>query len=126
MSISFESRGDWAKTFRFLEKAKSSHVESILQKYADMGVNALRSATPVRTGLTASSWSSQIEKTGSGYEIHFLNSNTNRGVNIAFIIQTGHGTGTGGYVSGIDYINPALAPVFDGLAEEAFREVTSA
>lgn len=126
MAISFESRGDWAKTFRFLHKAKDLQVQHILEKYGAKGVSALKSATPKKTGLTAASWSFEVVPVGfSRWELHFLNSNTNKGINIAFILQTGHGTGTGGYVQGIDYINPALAPVFQGLADEAFKEVTS-
>ena len=123
--ISFESQGDWARTFRFLKKASDMKIMSILEKYARLGADALSSDTPKRTGLTAASWHTEIEKTGTGWTIHFLNSNTNKGVNIAYIIQMGHGTGTGGYVEGIDYINPALQPIMKGLAEEAFKEVSS-
>ena len=124
--VSLTSSGDWSKTLAFLEKASNLRIEHILSKYGQMGVEALRSATPVRTGLTASSWSYEVSGGGDRWEIKFSNSNVNRGVNIAFIIQAGHGTGTGGYVQGIDYINPALEPVFHSLADEAFREVTSA
>lgn len=124
---SFASRGDWAKTFKFL--GKTSHMDwlqsKILERYAKEGMNALKTATPRRTGLTAASWSYEIEKTGTGWIIHWKNSNENRGIYIAFILQAGHGTGTGGYVQGIDYINPALAPVFKSLADAAFQEVTS-
>lgn len=125
--VYFESRGDWARTFKFFGKTvKMDWLQHmILEHYAAKGTAALRDGTPKDTGLTAASWSHEIEKTGNGWIIHWRNSNTNKGVNIAFILQAGHGTGTGGYVSGIDYINPALEPVFKGLADAAFREVTS-
>lgn len=119
-------KGDWSKSFDFLQKASDMQIQSILEKFGARGVEALSSATPKRTGLTASSWSYSVNKTGKGWEVNWDNSNVNQGVNIALIIQEGHGTGTGGYVSGIDYINPALTPVFNQLADEAFREVTSA
>ena len=119
-------KGDWSKSFDFLQKASDMQIQSILEKFGERGVEALASTTPKRTGRTASSWSYSVNKTGKGWEVNWENSNVNQGVNIALIIQEGHGTGTGGYVSGIDYINPALGPVFNQLADEAFREVTSA
>ena len=96
-----------------------------LDKYGQAGVAALASATPTDTGKTASSWRYEIISTGSGFKIDFLNSNINENVNIALILQYGHGTGTGGYVAGRDYINPAIQPVFDKLADEAWKEVTN-
>lgn len=121
--ISFRSRGDWNKTSTFLKKAsKSSYVE-ILGQYAEQGVAALSAATPNRTGETANSWSYEIEETGSGYKVVWNNSHINKGVNIAIILQYGHGTGTGGYVEGIDYINPAMRSVFQDMADAAWREV---
>ena len=119
-------KGDWSKSFDFLQKASDMQIQSILEKFGERGVEALASTTPKRTGRTASSWSYSVNKTGKGWEVNWENSNVNQGVNIALIIQEGHGTGTGGYVSGIDYNNPALGPVFNQLADEAFREVTSA
>lgn len=89
-----------------------------------MGVEALAQATPVKTGKTASSWSYDLIKTNSGYELVFSNSNFNNGVPIAVILQYGHGTGTGGWVEGRDYINPALQPVFDKIAKTVWLEVT--
>lgn len=89
-----------------------------------MGVEALAQATPVKTGKTASSWSYDLIKTNSGYELVFSNSNFNNGVPIAVILQYGHGTGTGGWVEGRDYINPALQPVFDEIAKTVWLEVT--
>lgn len=123
--ISFECDGDFSKLIGSLDKLKNFKIDNILTKYANEGVNALRSATPVQTGKTANSWSYKIERTGSGASIFWTNSNINNGVNIAVILQYGHGTGTGGYVQGRDYINPAMRPVFDKIADSAWREVVS-
>lgn len=124
--ITLSSKGDWSRSFDFLENASDVQIQNILERFGARGVDALASATPKRTGLTAASWSYQVSKTGAGWEVTWSNSNTNRGVNIAYLIQMGHGTGTGGYVQGIDYINPAIKPVFDEIADEALREVMSA
>ncbi len=123
--ISFRHKGNFQKTDKFLKKAADSRYLSILEKYGNMGVSALAAATPVESGKTASSWSYEIHTSKSGAEIVWNNSNINKGVNIAIILQYGHGTGTGGYVQGRDYINPALKPIFDKLAEELWREVTT-
>lgn len=124
--IKISSSGDFSKTFKFLEKMQKFKIERILQKYGSKGVSALSSATPIDSGLTASSWTYSIEISGESATIHWLNNNTNNGVNIAVILQYGHGTGTGGYVEGRDYINPALQPIFDRMVEEAWREVVNA
>lgn len=124
--ITFKHRGNFDRMERFLNKVKGKNYLNILDKYGQMGVDALASATPVDSGLTASSWTYEIEQTSGNTTISWLNTNENRGVNIAVILQYGHGTGTGGYVRGRDYINPAMRPVFDKIAEEAWREVTSA
>ena len=97
---------------------------SILDRYGKEGVRALSQATPTDTGLTAISWSYKVETSRSGAKITWYNTNIQNGVPIALILQYGHGTGTGGYVEGRDYINPAIQPIFDKLAEEAWREVT--
>ena len=123
--ISFRHKGDFSKLTRYLERAKNAVRLGILDKYGREGVAALSSATPVESGLTAASWSYEIEHTGGGASIVFSNSNVNKGVPIAIILQFGHGTGTGGWVEGRDYINPAIQPVFDRLAEDAWREVTN-
>ena len=96
---------------------------AILDKYGKRGVDALRSATPIDSGLTADSWEYEIEKTANGYGISWNNTNVNKGVKIALLLQYGHGTGTGGFVQGVDYINPALTPIFDELANAAWNEV---
>ena len=123
--ITFRHKGDFSKTRRYFERLKEIAKFSILDKYVQVGVNALASATPVDSGLTASSWYYQIEHRASGDAIVFYNSHSNKGVQIAIILQYGHGTGTGGYVQGRDYINPAIQPVFDKIVEDVWREVTS-
>lgn len=124
--ISFRSKGDFSKATRYFEQlSKISNLEQVLSKYGQMGVSALASATPTDTGLTASSWYYEIEHQNGGITLSFKNSNINKGVNIAVILQYGHGTGTGGWVAGRDYINPAIQPVFDKIAEDAWREVTN-
>lgn len=122
--ISFRQKGDFSKLDRFLERAKEAARLSILDKYGREGVAALESATPVRSGKTASSWYYEIEHSSNSHIIRFNNSNINKGVNIAIILQYGHGTGTGGWVEGIDYINPAIQPIFDKIADAAWEEVT--
>lgn len=124
--ISFKQKGDFSKTNKFLKKASNLDYSSILNRYGQAGVSALASATPVDTGLTASSWSYEITKSNGKYKITWTNSNIVNGVSIAIILQYGHGTRNGGYVQGRDYINPALQPTFDLLAEAAWREVTNA
>ena len=118
------SRQEGSKTEDFLKHAKELKIETVLNKYGAKGVQALASATPVDSGRTASSWGYEIERDGSGWSIHWTNDNINQNVNIAVILQYGHGTGTGGYVAGRDYINPAIAPIFQEIADEAWKEVT--
>lgn len=122
--ISFEQKGDWSKTFNFLRKHKKFDI-SDLNKYGAEGVRALAAATPTDTGKTADSWDYRIVRGKDYISIEWLNYNIVDDVLIAVILQYGHGTGTGGYVQGIDYINPALAPLFNEIADNAWREVTS-
>ena len=122
--ITLKQKGNFSKLNRYLERVKEAAKISILDKYGKAGVEALSSATPSDTGLTASSWYYKIERTKTSATIQFLNSNINDGVPIAVIIQYGHGTGTGGWVEGRDYINPAIQPIFDEIANEAWKEVT--
>jgi hypothetical protein len=122
--ITFRHKGDFSKLTSFLEKAKNGIHVGILDKYGRAGVAALASATPVDSGETANSWSYEIIHKNGSATIAFYNSNIQNGVPIAIIIQYGHGTGTGGWVEGRDYINPAIQPIFDNLANEAWREVT--
>ena len=124
-AIEFKQKGDFKATASFLEKAKLSVHMLTLDKYGKMGVEALSKATPIKTGLTADSWYYEIEKTNDGTMISWHNSNTSKGYfNIALMLQYGHGTKNGGYVVGTDYINPAIRPVFDKLAKDAWEEVT--
>lgn len=122
--ITFRQKGDFSKASRYLERLKEAAKLGVLDKYGREGVAALVSATPTETGLTASSWTYEIERKGSSVSIVYKNSNINKGVPIAVILQYGHGTGTGGWVQGRDYINPAIQPVFDRIADEAWKEVT--
>lgn len=124
-SIYFENKGDFSKTFKFLNHlTKGAYMKAMLEKYGKRGVEALAAATPVRTGKTASSWSYEIEEKDGKISVTWTNSNIENHVNIALIIQYGHATRNGGYVRGIDYINPALQPIFDAMALEAWKEVT--
>ena len=122
--ISFRHKDDFSKTLGFLERAKEAVKIGDLDKYGREGVAALSSATPVDTGLTASSWYYEIERKGDSVSINFNNSNIQNGVPIAVILQYGHGTGTGGWVQGRDYINPSIQPIFDSIVERAWKEVT--
>lgn len=122
--IRFRQKGDFSKLTRFLEKAKEAVRLGDLDKYGREGVAALASATPVDSGLTANSWYYEIEHNNGSVKLVFKNSNIQNGVPIAIILQYGHGTGTGGWVQGRDYINPAIQPIFDRIADSAWREVT--
>ena len=122
--ITFRQKGDFSKLTRYLEKVKSLVKSSDLDKYGKEGVAALASATPVDTGLTASSWSYEIKHKNRTVSISFKNSNIQNGVPIAIILQYGHGTRNGGWVQGRDYINPAIQPIFDRIVNDAWREVT--
>ena len=122
--ISFRQKGDFSKLTRYLERAKNVVRMGNLDKYGRQGVAALASATPVDTGATANSWYYEVTNQNGSAAITFYNSNIQNGVPIAIILQYGHGTGTGGYVQGRDYINPAIQPVFDQIANDAWREVT--
>lgn len=122
--IVIKQKGDLSKVTGYFERIKEVFKVGELDKYGRKGVEALSNATPIRSGVTASSWSYEIENQNGRVVISFMNSNVNKGVNIAIILQYGHGTRNGGWVQGRDYINPALRPVFDEMANEAWREVT--
>jgi hypothetical protein len=122
--IGFRQKGDFSKTTKFLKRAKNGVRISDLERYGKEGVAALESATPVETGLTARSWYYKISSKNGSTTITFHNSNIQNGVPIAIILQYGHGTRNGGWVQGRDYINPAIQPIFDRLAKDAWREVT--
>ena len=126
MRVKFEVSGGFTKTERFLNRMKRREYLNVLDEFGRDGVQALRNATPVDSGATAEAWDYEIKRTRDCTEIVWINSNINDGVPIAVILQYGHGTGTGGYVQGRDYINPAIRPVFDKIAEKAWKVVTSA
>lgn len=121
--ITFRQKGDFSRLTRFLEKAKEAVHLGDLDKYGRAGVAALASATPVDSGETANSWYYEIMNKNGSAILSFHNSNIQNGVPIAIILQYGHGTGTGGWVEGRDYINPAIQPIFDQIANDAWKEV---
>lgn len=122
--ISFRQKGDFSKTKKFLTNAERAIKNMNLDKFGKEGVAALSSATPIDSGKTSSSWYYDITRSNGSIIISFNNSNINKGVPIAIILQYGHGTRNGGWVQGRDYINPAIQPVFDKIADDAWREVT--
>lgn len=122
--ISFRQKGNFSKLTRYFERVKEAAKISTLDKYGQEGVRALSSATPVDSGQTANSWYYEIKHQNGSVAIVFNNSHINKGVNIAIILQYGHGTGTGGWVQGRDYINPAIQPIFDKIADDAWKEFT--
>lgn len=123
--ITVSASGDFKNLERFLKNASRRNYRRLLEDYGRKGVDALSMATPVDSGITASSWTYDISETSNGFEINWNNSNVNDGVNIAIILQYGHGTGTGGYVQGRDYINPALQSVFDGFVDDLTKAVNN-
>lgn len=124
-SITFRHKGDFSKTEKFFNSLLKLDYLNVLERYGKAGVAALASATPKDSGLTAASWDYEITHNGKETTIAFTNSNVSNGVNIAIILQYGHGTRNGGYVAGRDYINPAIQPIFDKMANEAWKEVTN-
>ena len=123
MKISFSSKGDFSKTIKFLNKVKNVKINNILSKYGKIGVNALSQATPKDSGVTSRSWNYKIEVNNDNASIVWYNTNVVKGVNIAVILQYGHGTRNGGWIEGRDYINPAMKPIFDKIADQVWKEV---
>lgn len=123
MRVWATDKGDFSKTLKWLKKS-TDRVYDILNKYGEMGVRALEQATPVDTSLAASSWGYTIDGSSGEYVLTFHNYDIEGGYNVALLIQYGHGTGTGGYITGRDFINPALQPIFDGLGDEIWKELT--
>jgi hypothetical protein len=125
--ISFRSKGSFAKVESFIRKMqKNNRILDILHKYGLEGISALSLATPENSGRTAHSWGYEVKQKGSVYSLIWTNSDIEDGFPVAVMIQYGHGTGTGGYVQGIDFINPALKPIFEKIATEVWRGVTTA
>lgn len=123
-SMTYTYSGDLKGTRGFLNRLKQDRFVDRLDKYGQMGVKALRDATPRDTGKTANSWDYVIEQTKDSVTITWTNSNENRSIPIALLIQYGHATRNGGWISGIDYINPALKPIFEQIATSAWKEVS--
>lgn len=125
--IRVTASGSTAKMDKFLAQAvKTNTIESRIRSICDAGVRALAAATPAESGATAAAWSYEIVNKGGKIDIYWTNSHQNQGQVIAVLIQYGHGTGTGGYVPGRDFINPAIRPIFDQIADSAWKAVTSA
>lgn len=124
--ITIKHSGSFKKAEKFLKTMDRRDYMATLRKYGAQGVAALEEATPKDTGVTAGSWSYEIQKKNDGYTIYWRNSSTHNGVNIALILQYGHATGSGAYVRGIDYINPALRQVLKDMADELWKEVERA
>lgn len=124
--IRFETSGSFSRTDRFLSTLSRGDFYRTLDKAGREGVEALAAATPVESGVTSASWSYSIERSKGSATIQWTNSHTVNGVPLVILLQYGHGTGTGGYVQGRDFINPALKPVFDKIANDVWKAVTSA
>lgn len=119
-------RGDFQKTLKFLKKCDRLEIENLLEKYGRIGVEALSRATPLESGETSESWYYKIERRFNGYAIVFCNSNFNKYAQIAVLVQYGHAARDGSWVEGTDYINPALRPIFEDIAETIWREIKNA
>lgn len=122
--ITLKQSGDWAGTRNFLRQIRLNKELNILDKYGKIGVEQLRNATPVDTGLTAASWYYEIIKDDEGFKLQFCNSNVNNFVQVAVILQFGHATKNGTWVEGVDYINPVLQPIFEELSDKVWKEVS--
>jgi hypothetical protein len=122
--ISFTEKGSFNNTERYLARLKTAELYAVLNKYGTMGVNVLSNATPVDSGITAGSWYYTIEQRRGYYSIRWHNRHDVNGTPLAVMLQYGHGTGTGGYVEGRDFIMPAIRPIFEQMANDAWREVT--
>lgn len=124
--ITAKAYGDFKDTYRYLKFLEDGEMFSGLDHYGRMGVDALARSTPIDTGETAHDWGYEVKVSPGRYIIYWFNTHRNSNVNIAVIIQYGHGTGTGGWVEGRDYINPAMQPLFDKIVDEVWRQVRSA
>lgn len=123
--ITLTSKGDFKKTHNFLDRMSKREIYRSLDRYGQQGVSALASGTPVDSGLAASSWSYKIEVGRESASITWTNANRENGFPVAIMLQYGYATGTGGYVQGRDYINPAMKPIFDKISEDVWKEVIS-
>ena len=126
MRISITNSGSFNKTDKFLKKMSENSIYSVLQKYGEIGVAELAAATPVDSGRTSSAWNYRVIIERSNARVQWYNSNENQGFSVAIGLQYGHGTGTGGYVIGRDYINPTMRPIFDKIADQVWNEIVNA
>ena len=126
MRVSITSKGSFRNTRSFLNRLSRGDIYRILDSYGHRGTSALAAATPVESGETAAGWSHEVQRSAGSYAIVWSNSHVDDGQQIAVLLQYGHGTGTGGYVQGRDYINPAIQPIFDEIANSVWKEVTRA
>lgn len=124
--LSFTQKGDFKNLSRFLKITSQQKIYDPVERLARTGQEALARYTPKDSGITSDSWGYEIERDGKKVSIQWFNRNVNQGHNIAILLQYGHGTGTGGYVQGRDYINPTMKPIFDYIADAVWKEVTSA
>ena len=125
MKITFRQHGDFSRLSKYLSKSLDTAAMRHFQRYGEEGVEALKAATPVDSGKTATSWSYEIKQNGSVYSLEFHNSNVADGwFNVAIMLDVGHGTGTGGWVEGLNYIDPAIRPIFERMAHDLWLEVT--
>lgn len=122
--ITIESSGSFERTEKFVRRMTTGEIYNSLGRYAEAGRSALANATPTESGLAAQSWTVKVSNKGSSWEIEWGNTNVENGFRVAIMLQYGHGTGTGGYVAGRDYINPAIQPIFDRIADDVWRAVT--
>ena len=125
MPFTIKHKGSFKNTERFLSRAKRLRIQAILSRYGNLGVSRLSNATPIDSGETANLWGYRINKVSSGWEVEWHNDNSNGGVNVAILIQYGHGTGTGGYVPPNDFINPAITPILDEIGNAIWKEVSA-
>jgi len=121
--ISFESSGSFQNTENFFKRMAKQDISSMLNRFGAAGVTALSANTPKNSGLTAASWGYRVKKKRKGWTVEWYNTNTIDDVEVAVLIQYGHGTGTGGYVPGYDYINPTMQPIFDAIIADIWKEV---
>ena len=126
MRISISNSGSFNKTDKFFKKMSENSIYSVLQKYGEIGVAELAAATPVDSGRTSSAWNYRVIIERSNARVQWYNSNENQGFSVAIGLQYGHGTGTGGYVIGRDYINPTMRPIFDKIADQVWNEIVNA
>lgn len=126
MRISISNSGSFNKTDKFLKKMSENSIYSVLQKYGEIGVAELAAATPIDSGRTSSAWDYRVIIDRTNARVQWYNNNENQGFSVAIGLQYGHGTGTGGYVIGRDYINPTMRPIFDKIADQVWNEIVNA